>query len=1671
MGFSLRNMVSETLRGGSLFALGMGLKVAEIPIHALESGVKAAAQGMEAFTPEHLRADLAALVDPSPERTQRRVAVHEDRASVEVHGLATGKHAVLTRELDRELERLGSVRDWKVNTVTGRLIAELKHGEEDLQELLHVIEQVEDNADVTDIGWSRRTEFPADREPLLAAGIQVAGDLAAIAVSTAGLVLPFQPPLRALRGAAAVIDTQPRVRRVLEARLGRTRADLVLALANAIGNAAGGGASESLANLLVDTVQRTATLTEALARHNLWRSWEAELASAHSPGVADPLPPHTRPCELPPGPVERVADETAAGALFGATAFAGNARASEAADALQLGAPKAARAAREAYAATVSTTLARAGVLTLYPAVWRRLDRLTTMVIDGEALLTARRVVLEAEALDPRWRDPRDGATDSEAPEDEQRAAAQVWSAAQRLLRAAEHKARSDTETSTADGTAAHENNRTAAHGSGQRLRLVHPNSGTPDRGATLRPAWRELRDGDRPVGRVLVGRELDRRAHAVLTAARNAGLRVVLSAGEDVAELRSLADEFLNVGISLSKYVHQLQEDGHVVAVLSPRAHKALAWADAGIGLCGKEDSTLRLPWSSDVVCRDLSQVQRVLAAVAPARATSERGRALALSGCALGALLLATGPGRRGRTSPMLTAQVLGLANGAFSGWQAVRGIPSTTLAPLLPWHALQSDEVLSRLPDPLPVAERTAPKQSQRERILQPLAPALAFGKHVRDELADPLTPILGVGAIATAILGSPSDAILLSSVLTVNAVVSARQRQKAESALHELLAGEELTARLVDRNALTVTAASVTDRGITHDTSPQPLATLEKRDSSPVRSDSVAAMPAESGTTTDRGGSSDNVTAVPTEFGTAADRPGESSDNVGAARDAGSVEQAGATADGGGFGPEGTRLRVRDLDGLDLGNGALAGQEVPARQLTIGDLIVLRGGDVVPADARLLVSDDLEMDESGLTGESVTVAKQLDATPGADLGDRACMVFEGSTVVSGSALAVVVAVGAETQAGRATAGAIPPEKGGVQAQLRRLTQRALPLTLAGGAAVTALGGLRGRTLRTAIADGVGVAVAAVPEGLPLVATVAQLAAARRLSRYGVLVRASRTVEALGRVDTLCFDKTGTLTEGRLRLTTLADLDEQWEPDAEADSARRLLRAAARACPDPADGPVLHATDRAVLEAADILGDDAHKWDPIDEIPFESNRGYAAALGQTTRRLRLVVKGAPEVVLPRCTKIRTADGKQELPQELRDKAEQVVRDLAEQGLRVLVVARRDLSDRPDDVEGMIGELTLLGFLGLADTPRPQTLPLVKALQDNDISVRMITGDHPVTAAAVARQLGIDADEVTTGAALDRLDDKAQTELIERSTVFARVTPEQKVRIVASLRRGGHVVGMTGDGSNDAAAIRTADIGIGLAAHGSAAARNAADLVLTDPDPTALLHALVEGRGMWQRINNAVGVLVGGNAGEVAFTLYGTAVAGAAPLGTRQFLLVNMLTDMFPALALALSPDRNRPDPGIDSARAAEHRAAQLAEIPPASLGAELARTIAVRGIATAAGASGAWTVARWTGTQRRAATVGLVALIGTQLGQTLLSGRTSPLVWATTAASAGVLGVVVMTPGLCHYFGCTPLGPVGWSIATTSAVAATAGAAVLPHILPSIGTDSDADTDAGD
>jgi cation-transporting ATPase I len=269
--------------------------------------------------------------------------------------------------------------------------------------------------------------------------------------------------------------------------------------------------------------------------------------------------------------------------------------------------------------------------------------------------------------------------------------------------------------------------------------------------------------------------------------------------------------------------------------------------------------------------------------------------------------------------------------------------------------------------------------------------------------------------------------------------------------------------------------------------------------------------------------------------------------------------------------------------------------------------------------------------------------------------------------------------------------------------------------------------------------------------------------------------------------------------------------------------------------------------------------------------------------------------------------------------------------------------------------------------------------------------------------------------------------------------------VSPEQKLRIIAALQKAGRVVAMTGDGANDAAAIRLADVGIGMAAHGSSSARTAADLVFTDPDLGLILDALIEGRAMWGRVRDAVAILLGGNAGEVAFTLAGTGLAGRAPIGTRQFLLVNMLTDLFPAMAIALAATPE--DPGV------RH---QLLTARVPSLGGPLLRDIGVRGATTAAGALTAWQIGRVTGTRRRADTIALGALVGTQLGQTLVVGGRNPLVIATGVGSALVLAGIIQTPGISHFFGCTPLGPVAWTTVIGSATGATVLSVLAPHLL---------------
>ncbi|MDO0917114.1 cation-translocating P-type ATPase [Streptomyces sp. DT2A-34] len=719
-------------------------------------------------------------------------------------------------------------------------------------------------------------------------------------------------------------------------------------------------------------------------------------------------------------------------------------------------------------------------------------------------------------------------------------------------------------------------------------------------------------------------------------------------------------------------------------------------------------------------------------------------------------------------------------------------------------------------------------------------------------------------------------------------------------------------------------------------------------------------------------------------------------------------------------------------------------------VDAAKLRPGDLIELRADDVVPADARLVWTDGLEVDESALTGESLAADKGTDPTPDAAVPDRRCMVFEGTTVVAGQARAVVVDTGDRTEAARAVALASrKPPSAGVQARLRELTDKALPLTLAGGAGVTALSLLRGTPIRRAVSGGVAVAVAAVPEGLPLVATVAQLAAARRLSRRGVLVRAPRTLEALGRMDTICFDKTGTLTENRLRLVRVTDADGTVRKPDEADAT---LRVAARACPQlngGSDRPV-HATDEAVLDAA---GPDP-EWTQTEGLPFEAGRGYAAAVGRAEDgRPVLVVKGAPETVLPACAGLPSS-------------ATETAQKLAGDGLRVLAVARRPLGEAADVLEQPLQELEFTGLLALADVARDTSPALVEGLRKAGVRPVMLTGDHPQTARAIAADLGWPEDTgVVTGDELASADREERARLLRDMGVVARVAPEQKLQVIEALRDAGRVVGMVGDGANDAAAIRAADIGVGISARGSAAARNAADLVLTDGDLTVLIEAVAEGRALWHSVADAIAILIGGNAGEVGFGLLGTLLSGASPLSTRQMLLVNLFTDLFPAMAVAVTPKEEGSEPGGDGHAAPE--GTEPGQRDPATpegteplgtslLGAPLIRKIRHRALTTTMGATSAWLIGRFTpGTARRSTTMALCAVVGTQLAQTLADRRGSPLVQATALGSAAALFVLVETPGLSNLFGCTPLGPLAWTGVAASIALAVTGQRAVPYL----------------
>ncbi|WP_436925036.1 cation-translocating P-type ATPase [Halosimplex amylolyticum] len=578
-----------------------------------------------------------------------------------------------------------------------------------------------------------------------------------------------------------------------------------------------------------------------------------------------------------------------------------------------------------------------------------------------------------------------------------------------------------------------------------------------------------------------------------------------------------------------------------------------------------------------------------------------------------------------------------------------------------------------------------------------------------------------------------------------------------------------------------------------------------------------------------------------------------------------------------------------------------------QEVDSTALVPGDVLLLSQGDVVPADARLVEADSLEVDEAALTGESVPVEKTAGVLdPETALAERSNTVYKATNVTRGRAVAVVVETGMDTEVGEIATALIGAEdpRTPLQRDLDRLGRRLGFGVVALSALVVALLVVDGRGFVQAGLTAVSLAVAAVPEGLPAVVTLTLALGVRRMADENALVRTLPAVEALGAVDVVCTDKTGTLTEGEMRVQRAWIHDRVVALDEEGSDDRldRLFEIGA-VCND-ATAEEGDPTERALVTAANDRGLDVdacrENRPRRDELSFSSERKRMATIHDDV----VYVKGAPAVVLDQSTRVLGADGPVELDAKTRSDIEAQVDEFAGDALRVLGFAYKEL----DDEGGPEENLVFVGLQGLLDPPRAEVRDAIGDTHRAGIAVKMITGDNAVTARAIAREVGIDSD-VLTGSDIERMDDETLRERVEAIDVFARAEPTHKVRILEALQANGAAVAMTGDGVNDAPALKNADVGIAMGVRGTDVAKQASDIVLLDDNYASIRAAIRRGRTIFDNIWKFVAYLLSANAAEVAI-VFVASLYGYLILPAVQLLWINLLTDGLPALALGTDP-----------------------------------------------------------------------------------------------------------------------------------------------------------------
>ncbi len=593
------------------------------------------------------------------------------------------------------------------------------------------------------------------------------------------------------------------------------------------------------------------------------------------------------------------------------------------------------------------------------------------------------------------------------------------------------------------------------------------------------------------------------------------------------------------------------------------------------------------------------------------------------------------------------------------------------------------------------------------------------------------------------------------------------------------------------------------------------------------------------------------------------------------------------------------------------------------EIDAKEVVVGDILVIETGDFICADARLIEAVSLKAEESSITGESVAVEKNAGAlfADGTTIGDRTNMVLSTSYITYGKGRAVVTQTGMDTEVGK-IAGIMLEEEEGQTPLQKRLGQTGKTL---GTAAVIIclviflMGVYRKAEPFEMFMTSISLAVAAIPEGLPAIVTIVLAIGMQRLSKKNTIIRKLPAVETLGSAQIICSDKTGTLTQNKMRVMKVSGYSQFLDRDFEAK--REVLQLCALCNDSYMDGSrvVGEPTEAALSEAAQECGETIEglktEYPRCGEIPFSSERKLMTTVHKLKNNKYLIVtKGAPEILIGRCTHCMEGNRKVPYSTDKKKNTRELNFQMAENALRVIAAACRvsDYLPKLDKAEEVEKNLVFAGLVGMIDPPRPEVMGAVATCKRAGIKPVMITGDHALTAMAIGRELGIfnHGDSYMTGEMLDKTSQEDLCNSIQDYSVFARVSPEHKVRIVKAFQRNGNIVAMTGDGVNDAPALKAADIGCAMGMNGTDVAKGAADMILTDDNFATIVEAVKEGRGIYSNIKKAVHFLLSSNIGEILTIFLAMVFGWSTPLLPIQLLWVNLVTDSLPAIALGLDP-----------------------------------------------------------------------------------------------------------------------------------------------------------------